>query len=481
MIISSANDACVAIAEHIAGTPDGFVEMMNARAEAMGLKETYFVNVHGLDDEPMDGNLTSAYDLAQHRPRAGSARSRARMVLHRRGAVPPRRVPPHQHEQDAGRRARIGRVEDRLHRPRRLLFAGTAQRKGLRLISVVLGAASSKIRFQESARLLSAGFNGVTRVPATKKDGDLGIEAVVLRSHGEKIRPLAAQDVTVFVPRSKHDLVRKEVRLDKKIVAPLKVGQRIGMVDVRVGDQLIASVPAVSNQAVEARGWRAWLKEIRRMNGASPTRAARRSRSEPSRPPAMAIVTGGPSEQICTAQPLLPIAFTRSRRYHRSIGGRAAAARLGIPPRRPIRQQDECDYDTATGGRADHQRENMSAANASPRSIPKSLLPHPTRPEGQLDPGRSPLPRTIVSASWPTAPRSRSGWAGLSAVSSSTAPAGSFLASKTASLFGVGSGFASCIPTIVPITCATTSGASSAGASSRPRFVFSATTVFTGG
>jgi hypothetical protein len=64
----------------------------------------------------------------------------------------------------------------------------------------------------------------------------------------------------VFVPRSKSDLVRKEVVLDKKIVAPIDAGQKVGSVEVRVEDRLVATVAALSNEAVEAKGWRAWVK-----------------------------------------------------------------------------------------------------------------------------------------------------------------------------------------------------------------------------
>jgi D-alanyl-D-alanine carboxypeptidase (penicillin-binding protein 5/6) len=266
VVISSANDACVAIAEHIAGSPDGFVEMMNARAEKMGLKDTNFVNVHGLDDEPGDGNITSAYDVAQ----IARELVRHEHVLSWSSTV----EAPFRNgtfrlintNKMLGDFQGMDGLKTGFTNRAGFCLAASAQRRGLRFISVVLGAETSRIRFQETARLLSAGFNGVTRVSATKKDGDLGIEALVLRSHGKRIRPQAGQDVTVFVPRSKQDLVHKEVRLDKKITAPLKVGQKVGVIEVRLGDQMVASVPALSNEAVEAKGWRAWLK--RKFGGA---------------------------------------------------------------------------------------------------------------------------------------------------------------------------------------------------------------------
>lgn len=260
IVIASANDACVAVAEQIAGTADGFVDMMNDRAREMGLEDTHFINVHGLDDEPGQGNLTSAYDLAQI----------ARELVH------------HEHVLDWSSivEAPFRNGTFRLINTNKMLgdfpgmdglktgyttragfcLSATAQRKGLRLISVVLGAESSRIRFQETARLLAAGFNGIARVAATKKGGDLGLEAMVLRSQGHMIRPQAGQDVTVYVPRARQNAVRKDVRLDKKISAPLAQGQRVGTIEVRVGDEIVATVPAVSNEAVEAKGWRAWLK-----------------------------------------------------------------------------------------------------------------------------------------------------------------------------------------------------------------------------
>jgi D-alanyl-D-alanine carboxypeptidase (penicillin-binding protein 5/6) len=259
IVIASANDACVAVAEHIAGSADGFVEMMNARAEKMGLRETCFVNVHGLDDDPV-GNVTSAHDLA----RIACELVRHEHVLGWSSTV----------------EAPFRNGTFRLINTNKMLgsfpgldglktgytdragycLSATAERRGLRLVAVVLGAPSSRVRFQETARILAAGFNQIVRVAAARKDGDLGVEAVVLRSHGHRIRPRAAQDVLVFVPRSKSDLVRKEVVLDKKIVAPIDAGQKVGSVEVRVEDRLVATVAALSNEAVEAKGWRAWVK-----------------------------------------------------------------------------------------------------------------------------------------------------------------------------------------------------------------------------
>ncbi len=65
IVIHSANDACVAVAEHVAGSADGFVDLMNIRARELGLTNTRFINVHGLDDEPGQGNVTTARDIAK--------------------------------------------------------------------------------------------------------------------------------------------------------------------------------------------------------------------------------------------------------------------------------------------------------------------------------------------------------------------------------------------------------------------------------
>ena len=259
IVIASANDACVAVAEHIAGTADGFVEMMNERAQKMGLKETYFINTHGLDDEPGEGNVTSAHDLAQI----------ARELVRHEHVLEWSSIPEAPFRNGTFRLINTNKMLGDFQGMDGLktgftdkagfCLSATAERKGLRLVSVVMGAQTSRIRFQETARLLAAGFNGVARVAATKKGGDLGLEAMVLRSQGHVIRPQAGQDVTIYVPRSRQDQVRKDVRLDKKISAPLKQGQRVGSIEVHVGDELVATVPAVSNEAVEAKGWRAWL------------------------------------------------------------------------------------------------------------------------------------------------------------------------------------------------------------------------------
>ncbi|HEY7678122.1 MAG TPA: D-alanyl-D-alanine carboxypeptidase family protein, partial [Candidatus Methylomirabilis sp.] len=158
VMIGSANDAAVAVAEHVAGSVEGFVDLMNARAEALGMKDTRFATPHGLPPgSGQEGDVSSPYDMA---------------ILSRAVAGHPQAL------QWAGtREAPFREGKFILRNPNHLLgaFAGldglktghykeagynlaaTAARDGLRLVAVVMGEPNGKTRFAEAARLLNWG------------------------------------------------------------------------------------------------------------------------------------------------------------------------------------------------------------------------------------------------------------------------------------------------------------------------------------
>ena len=139
--IHSANDACVAVAEHFAGNPDGFVRLMNQEAEALGLKDTHYVNVHGLDDEPGEGNYTTALDISQ----VGRELIQYPHILEWSSTSRPPSAAASFLLQNTnklvGRFPGLDGLKTGYTQKAGFCLCATAERNGFRLLSVILGAA----------------------------------------------------------------------------------------------------------------------------------------------------------------------------------------------------------------------------------------------------------------------------------------------------------------------------------------------------
>ena len=254
IIIPSANDACVAVAEHIGGSVEGFIDLMNDRAQSLGLTHTRSVNVHGLDDTPSDNrNLTTAYDLAQI----------ARALL----------IHPEILHWSAIRYKPFRNGEFMLYTTNKLLgrFQGldglktgytqragsclvaTAARHEMRLVSVILGARSEKIRDQETRRLLSWGFNTFSRVPIVK-DGELMGKVALDWGLEPEVRVLTRDTVVKVLSPEQEKKLTRQLELPSEFPAPVERGTELGVLKISLGDSLLAEVPIVAEKSVGRMG-----------------------------------------------------------------------------------------------------------------------------------------------------------------------------------------------------------------------------------
>ena len=244
--IASANDACVAVAEHISGTIDGFLELMNERAKALGMNDTHFETVHGLP--PINGNpgdLTSAHDmailareltkfpeiLAWGAMKEGSLRDGKFILTNTNKLV---YLFPGVDGLKTGFHAQAG-----------FNVTATAQRDGLRMIAVVMGAPNSTVRFDEAKRLLAMGFNSYRRAVLVRKDAPVGPEIQVSGSTLRKVRAVAQEDVAVVVKKGLEKQLVMDVQVPKDLSAPAHRGQVIGEVRIKLQDQILAKGAAV--------------------------------------------------------------------------------------------------------------------------------------------------------------------------------------------------------------------------------------------
>ena len=252
--IASANDACVAIAEHISGSTAGFVKLMNERAQSLGMHKTRVVNVHGLDNTPRGkGNLSTARDLSKiartllAHPEALQWSSTRRKPF-RNGKFTLRAT-----NRLLGQFQGLDGLKTGYTRRAGSCLVSTAMRHDMRLISVILGAPSTRTRNRETRRLLSWGFNNFSRVPLVETGERMG--KVVLNWGIEPEVGVLAQDtiVAVLTPEQEKRIVR-HLELPEEFPAPVAAGAELGKLKVSLGDSLLAVVPIHAEKSIGRMG-----------------------------------------------------------------------------------------------------------------------------------------------------------------------------------------------------------------------------------
>jgi D-alanyl-D-alanine carboxypeptidase (penicillin-binding protein 5/6) len=257
--IASANDACVAVAEHIAGTVEGFVDLMNERAKALNMNDTHIATVHGLPPSNGDpGDLTSAHDMA---------------VLARELTKYPDLLSWSALKEDSLRAGKfilantnklvyhfpgVDGLKTGFHAQAGFNVAATAQRDGLRMIAVVMGAPSSTTRFDEAKRLLAVGFTGYRRIVLVRKDAPVGPEIKVSGSTLRQMRAVAQEDIVVVVKRGIEKQLVTDVQVPKDLAAPAHRGQVIGEVRIKHQEHILTTAAVVVPEEIPRVGlmWR---------------------------------------------------------------------------------------------------------------------------------------------------------------------------------------------------------------------------------
>lgn len=260
--VGSANDACVAVAEHIAGTPRGFVELMNREAELLGLESTVYKNVHGLDDDPAEINLTTAADIAR------LARELVRYPDVLRWSSTPKAdfrggaFLLQNTNELVGRFPGLDGLKTGYTSKAGFCLCATAQRDDLRFISVVLGCDSNRGRFRTTQELLGMGFGTFLPVEIVERGSELDAEVAIPGGKLPAVRPVAAHDLTVILTRPDDRLVTTRFVAAEDLRAPLEAWEPVGEYQVVIEDRVLASVPAWTPVPVPAKGFLPWVRSL---------------------------------------------------------------------------------------------------------------------------------------------------------------------------------------------------------------------------
>lgn len=263
IVISSGNDATVAIAEHIAGTEAAFADLMNQYAQELGLSATHYRNSHGL---PAEGHETSARDLAA----LASATIRNhpdRYAIYKQQTFTYNNISQRNRNKLLFEDPTVDGLKTGYTSVAGYGLVASAERNGMRLVSVVLGSASTRSRAVETKSLLNYGFRFFETLSPLKAGQELGI-APVWQGLSDTVRVGVASDITLTAARSKQTPAISYA-VDEALRAPIEAGQTLGDVTVSVEGEILAQLPLVALDAVEQAGFfaRLWDAFLLWLNG----------------------------------------------------------------------------------------------------------------------------------------------------------------------------------------------------------------------
>lgn len=252
--VASANDACVAMAEYIAGNEEEFVRQMNERAKGLGMEHTTFLNCNGLD---ADGHVTTAHDIA--------LMSRELITKY-----------PKIHDysmiwmENITHTTKKGTSEFGLTNTNKLVrqyqyatglktgstskakfcVSATAKKDDLELIAVIMAAPDPKTRFQDAAALLNYGFGKCTKYKDTEQ---IKLGALKIKGGVEKEIPIAVNGMFQYVDTTGASLldVKKEIIVEKEKKAPVKKGEKVGIVKYMLGGKEIGTMDIVAKKGMK--------------------------------------------------------------------------------------------------------------------------------------------------------------------------------------------------------------------------------------
>ena len=254
VVVVSANDCATALAEHVAGSEAAFVELMNRRAQELGMENTHFVNCTGLDDEPdAETHLTTAYDIAlmsRELLKHDEIRDYTTIWMDsvRNGEFGLANTNKLVRFYQGTTGLKTGYTSAAGH-----CLSASAERNGVEFIAVVLHCATSGERFQAAKQLLDYGFANYT---LAQPDPETEIPPVpVVLGTQEAIVPVPDNDDPVLIEKGQAAGITTRVEVADQVRAPVEAGQRLGTLTLQSDGAPLAAIPLVAPEAVPRRTW----------------------------------------------------------------------------------------------------------------------------------------------------------------------------------------------------------------------------------
>lgn len=238
VIMVSANDGCVALAEHLSGSVESFVDEMNKKARSMGLNDSNFVNTNGL---PVADHYSCAYDIGmitvelmkheeahqwftnwQEDIKVGLPGKESKFTLTNTNKLI--------RNYNGAIGVKTGFTQDAGY-----CLSGAAERNGTRMISVVLGCETSDIRFEETARLLDHGFAKYETIKLADR-GDRIRKIEIDKGEITSIYAVTPETIALTVKKGSSSKIKKKIVINKQIDLPVKKGEQVGKMIIKTGN-----------------------------------------------------------------------------------------------------------------------------------------------------------------------------------------------------------------------------------------------------
>lgn len=251
IIIQSGNDACVAMAEHIAGSEDAFASMMNMHAEKLGMTSTHFVNSHGLHDAD---HYTTPRDMAI------LAKALIRDVPHEYAIYSEKEFTFNgikQYNRNGllwDKSLNVDGIKTGHTSDAGYSLVTSATQDDMRLISVVLGTESDRARKEENKKLLKYGFRFFETITPYKAGSSFATQRIFMGDK-ETVDLGILQDTPITIPRGQSKKLEANFKLDKNLKAPLAKGEVVGTLYLQIEGEDIAEYPLVTLQEVNEGGF----------------------------------------------------------------------------------------------------------------------------------------------------------------------------------------------------------------------------------
>lgn len=267
--VASGNDACVALAEHLAGSVEAFVSIMNQKAQKMGLQNTHFANPHGLDDPEQ---YTTAKDMA----RLASAYIRTfpqALEYHSMLEYTYNGITQYNRNRLLRRDPTVDGIKTGYVSSGGYHLIATAKREGVRFIAVAMGAPKPIVREKDCAELLAFGFRNYTLIDPAKTLGSPSVKVWKGVVESVKLVPESSQGILV----KKSDTGKIETKLDipEEITAPVKKGTPVGSATFYLDGKELKSVKLITETEVAKAPWYGYFfKSVKRWADLFPQKAS---------------------------------------------------------------------------------------------------------------------------------------------------------------------------------------------------------------
>lgn len=262
--MASANDGCVALSEHVAGSEEIFVERMNGKAVELGMRDTHFVNTNGL---PVENHYSSAFDIATMSRELYKYEETHEWFTTWQSTITIG-LPGKEKEFGLTNTNKLIKhypgcngIKTGFTSDAGYCLSASATRDETHFIAVALGCTTSQIRNAQICKMLDYGFaNFQSHIVA--REGQTMARMDIKRGTPQKIDVLSGEKISVLVPKGKTDIVKWELETDKEVKLPLKTGDRVGDIKVIKGDETVGTYPLIAAVDVEKASYKELLKRM---------------------------------------------------------------------------------------------------------------------------------------------------------------------------------------------------------------------------